>query len=155
MPSPSGSKSPTRVGTEWLVGPDDEGTMILWNSDNFSPPKVAVQYREQEHSCYRCLSTLYIGIQLGFVLYSHFHCLITVEPMTSQVFLQQPKICSCAHIVLTSLTDMLGWPMSSMLWMAIQPFSDRLHYHYAITIHLHQMAAKFESEKNMSPHKLE
>lgn len=36
-------------------------------------------------------------------------------------------------------------------WMAIQWFSDMMHSHYAITIHLNQMAAKFQCEKHMSP----
>jgi hypothetical protein len=151
MPSPSGSKRPKRVGNEWLLDPEDEGTTILWNPSNFSPAKAAQQWREQEHSCFRTLSTLHIAIHLSFLLYSHFQCLITVitvEPMTSQVFLQQPKIFSWIHTMLTSLTDVLSWPM---WWMAIRPFSDMLHSHYAITIHLNQEAAKFHCEKHMSP----
>ena len=154
MPSPSGSKSPTAVGNEWLLDPEDEGTIILWNPGNFSPAKTAQEHREQEHSCFRFLSTLYIGIHLSFLLYSHIYCLITVitvEPTASQVFLQQPKICSCTHTVLTSLTDILGWPMWSLSWMSVQPFSDMLRSHYAITIPFNQTAAKYQCRKHMSP----
>lgn len=154
MPSHSGSKSPTAVGNEWLLDPEDEGTMILWNPGNFSPAKTAQQCREQEHSCFRFLSTLYIGIHLSFLLYSHIYCLITViavGPTTSQVFLQQPKICSCTHTVLTAPFDVLGWPMWSLSWMSVQPFSDMLHSRYAITICFNQTAAKYQCEKHMSP----
>jgi len=86
---------------KWMTDPEGEGTMILWN---FSLAKAVQQRREQELSCFRILSTLHVGIPLSFLLYSHFHCLIsviTVEPMTSQAFLQQHKICSCIHTVLT------------------------------------------------------
>jgi hypothetical protein len=39
MPSPSGSKSPTRVGIELLLGPDVEGTIILETLVTFLQPK--------------------------------------------------------------------------------------------------------------------